>query len=103
VQSGKITREQLSMLKRNEAAHQNAVENFPLLVGSLLFAHISGVSVERINASALVYTVVRLAYAALYIFGTSTSVSAIRTAAWWTGNMTCLRLLWMGGKLINGR
>ncbi|KAF2815519.1 uncharacterized protein BDZ99DRAFT_459370 [Mytilinidion resinicola] len=36
VASGKITQEQLNMLKRNEGAHANAAENFPMFVGSLL-------------------------------------------------------------------
>ncbi|GLA24594.1 hypothetical protein AnigIFM63604_002214 [Aspergillus niger] len=34
VQAGKITRRQLNRLKRQEAAHANAVEGFPLFVAA---------------------------------------------------------------------
>ncbi|CAI7621809.1 unnamed protein product [Penicillium glandicola] len=53
VREGKITRRQLDMLKRNESAHANAVENFPLLVAGVLFASLAGVPAQKINAAAL--------------------------------------------------
>lgn len=58
VQTGKINRKHLKTLKRNETAHANAVKNFPMFDISMLWA---------IDASALVYTVLRIAYGAVYL------------------------------------
>lgn len=95
VQKGKISRAQLNMLKRNEAAHANAVEHFPMLVGSLLFALQAGVPNHTINRSALVYTGARIAYAAAYLLIEDVKLSYLRSLLWWAGNVTCLRLLWL--------
>ncbi|KAK7960327.1 hypothetical protein PG988_011541 [Apiospora saccharicola] len=48
------------MLKRNEGAHANWVENYPLLVGVLGFATMAGFSPEDIDRAGLVYTVARV-------------------------------------------
>jgi uncharacterized MAPEG superfamily protein len=103
LKAGKINQQQLNMLKRNQAAHENAVENFPLFVGALLYAHHCGLPTTTINASALVYSFVRLVYGAVYVWGKSPTVSWMRTVCWWTGNITCLRLFWIGTKLLNNK
>lgn len=61
VESGKITQKQLNQLKRNEAAHANSVEHFPLFVGAIIWACVAGLPTSEINGSALAYTVARVA------------------------------------------
>ena len=94
VRSGKISRQTLELIKRNEAVHANAIENFPLFVGSILWACLQGAPAEEVNQCALAYTIVRLAYAAVYLGGQSLAISYVRSLLWWAGNFTCFRLLW---------
>ncbi|KAJ5157095.1 Ankyrin repeat protein [Penicillium canariense] len=101
VRDGKITRKQLNMLKRNEAAHANSVENYSLLVGSLLFASYAGVPAQTINVAGLSYTIARILYGAVYIFIDSPKWSYTRAVAWWWGNVSCFTLLYQAGKLLS--
>lgn len=100
VREGKITRRQLGMLKRNEAAHANSVENFPLLVAGVLFASLAGVSAQIVNAAALSYTVARIAYGAVYILVDHPTWSYLRGVVWWWGNLSCFFLLWKAGRIL---
>ncbi|OCL11767.1 hypothetical protein AOQ84DRAFT_430215 [Glonium stellatum] len=101
VREGKITRKQLEMLKRNESAHANAVENFTLLVAGVLFASQAGVARENINAAALTYTVARICYGVIYILVDDPAWSQLRGLTWWTGNLSCFYLLWKAGSALN--
>lgn len=101
VQSGKITQKQLDMLKRNESAHANSVEHYTLFATSILWAHITGLPTTTINASALAYCVVRFGYAAVYILVDTPALSQARGLLWWTSNIICWRLLWLGSKALN--
>ncbi|KAJ6000533.1 hypothetical protein N7481_000942 [Penicillium waksmanii] len=98
VRDGKLTRKQLGMLKRNEAAHANSVENFTLLVASILFASHAGVPTQTINVAGLSYTLARLCYGAVYILIDHPTWSQLRGLVWWWGNASCLYLLWQAGK-----
>ena len=100
VRDGKITRKQLDMLKRNESAHANSVENFALLVAGVLFASHAGVSAQSINAASLSYTLARIAYGAVYILVDHPTWSQVRGLVWWWGNISCFFLLWKAGKLL---
>ena len=99
VQEGKLTRKKLESLKRQESAHANAVENFPLLAAALLSAQAAGVPTEVINRAAFTYTLARTAYAISYIVVETRAYSWTRSVAWWVGNISCLRLLWKAGQL----
>lgn len=94
VRDGKITRRQLDMLKRNEAAHANSVENFPFIAASLAFASFAGVPARVINAAGLSYTLARLVYGAVYILVDHPTWSQVRGVVWWWGNVSCFTLLW---------
>ncbi|KAI1493627.1 hypothetical protein F5X96DRAFT_151676 [Biscogniauxia mediterranea] len=94
VKSGKLTRKQLAMLRRNESAHANAVENYTLFVAAMSFATITGVEREYVNRVGLIYTAARVAYGAAYILIDHPLWSQIRGTTWWTGNISCLWLLW---------
>lgn len=100
VRDGKLTRKQLGMLKRNEAAHANSVENFTLFVASILFASHAGVPAQTINAAGLSYTLARLCYGAVYILIDHPTWSQLRGLVWWWGNLSCLYLLWRAGKSL---
>jgi uncharacterized MAPEG superfamily protein len=101
VKSGKITQKQLDMMRRNESAHANAIENYILFVGAMSFATFAGVERELINRAGLVYTVARVAYAVFYIMIDQTMWSLFRSAAWWVGNISCLWLLYRAGGKLN--
>ncbi|KAJ5403538.1 hypothetical protein N7509_003409 [Penicillium cosmopolitanum] len=100
VRDGKLTRKQLDMLKRNDAAHANSVENFTLLVASILFASHAGVPARTINVAGLSYTLARLCYGAVYILIDHPTWSQLRGLVWWWGNASCLYLLWRAGKSL---
>jgi uncharacterized MAPEG superfamily protein len=100
IRDGKLTRKQLGMLKRNESAHANSVENFTLLVASILFASQAGVPAQTINAAGLSYTLARLCYGAVYILIDHPTWSQLRGLVWWWGNASCLYLLWQAGKIL---
>lgn len=101
VQEGKITRAQLNLLKRNEAAHANAVEHFPMFIGSALFATVAKVPNETINRACLAYSIARLVYAVAYLAFDKVQLSYLRSLAWWASNFTCFYLLWRSGKALN--
>ncbi|KAJ9602468.1 hypothetical protein H2200_013011 [Cladophialophora chaetospira] len=88
VQDGKLTRKQLNLLKRNEAAHANSMEHFPVFVGSVLFATVSAVKPEVINGVCLAYGVARLVYAAAYLLvDRDVRLSYVRSLSWWAGSL----------------
>ncbi|KAK4172243.1 hypothetical protein QBC36DRAFT_338308 [Triangularia setosa] len=100
VKSGKITQKQLDMLKRNESAHANAVENYAFFASALAFATVAGVDRRVINRAGMVYTVARVVYGAVYILIEDKLWSQVRGVTWWVGNGSCLFLLWKAsGKL----
>ena len=69
IKDGKITRDQLDLMKRNEACHANSMEHFPVFVGAVLFATVAGVKNEVVNGIGLAYGVARVVYAAAYLAG----------------------------------
>lgn len=98
---GKLTRSQLNLLKRNEAAHANAMEHFPLFVGAVLFATLVRMGNEVINGVCLTYGIARLVYAAAYLLvDRDVRLSYVRSVSWWVSSLSCLWLLWESGKAI---
>ncbi|KAF2845608.1 hypothetical protein T440DRAFT_261104 [Plenodomus tracheiphilus IPT5] len=101
VESGQITQKQLDMLRRNESAHANAVENYTFFVGAIGFATFAGVDSGVVNRAGLVYTVARVAYGFVYILVENRVWSQLRGITWWVGNSSCLYLLWKAGSKLN--
>ncbi|KAL4893487.1 hypothetical protein BDV59DRAFT_177495 [Aspergillus ambiguus] len=97
VREGKITQKQLNMIRRNEAAQANAVENFALLVAAVTMASYAGVPPQTINAAGITYTLARISYGVIYILVDRPVLSLLRSVAWWVGNISCLHLLWRAG------
>ena len=90
------------MLRRNESAHANSVENYALFAVAMAFATFSGVERHLVNRAGLLYTTARIAYGAVYIFIDHDLWSQIRGITWWTGNLSCLWLLYRAGAKLNG-
>lgn len=102
VKSGKITQKQLNMLRRNESAHANAVENYAFFVGAMAFATFAGVDREHVNRAGLTYTIARVAYGFVYILIDHDLWSQIRGVLFWVGNLSCLYLLRKSWGKLNG-
>ncbi|PWY69730.1 hypothetical protein BO70DRAFT_365660 [Aspergillus heteromorphus CBS 117.55] len=98
VQAGKITRSQLNRLKRQEAAHANTIEGFPLFVAAVLVSLFAGLPSETINGIGLWYTVSRVAFGVAYVGIESEGWSFLRSLLWWSGNVSCITALVLGGK-----
>ena len=99
--AGKITQRQLNLLKRNEGAHANSVEHFPVFAAAALFATVAGVSNTQINGACAIYTAARVVFAVCYLTIERVHLTYFRSLAWWVGNFACLNLLWAAGKAMN--
>ncbi|EXJ80230.1 hypothetical protein A1O1_08372 [Capronia coronata CBS 617.96] len=94
VREGKMTQAQLEQLQRMEAASANSIEAYTFFVGSVLLALVAGVPRQTVNTACTTYTIARLVYGAVYVLVSHDLYSQIRGIAWWTGNTSCLFLLW---------
>ncbi|MBN9584027.1 MAG: hypothetical protein BGN84_02010 [Afipia sp. 62-7] len=54
--------------RRAYAAHQNALETFPIFAAAVIIAVTSGVSPGIVNGLAALYILLRIAHALLYVF-----------------------------------
>ncbi len=64
---------------RANAAQANGFEGLPFFIGAVLIAHQLGAAQDRIDALAVAYVVLRLAFIALYLRGANTARSAVWT------------------------
>ncbi|KGO67487.1 Glycoside hydrolase, family 28 [Penicillium italicum] len=100
VQSGKITRGTLDKLKRQTSAHANVQEGFTLFVAAILMSLYAGLPNETINTVGIWYSISRVAYHILYCNIETRSLSLLRSAAWWSGNISCLYALVQASKKL---
>jgi len=103
VEKGKITQAQLDSLKRLQAAHDNSIEHFPLFASAIVMATFAGVSADAVNSLGVVYTLLRTAYVVAYWKGSSLKISWVRSVVYWASNISCLRLIWLAGVMVNSR
>jgi len=101
VEKGRITQAQLDSLKRLQAAHENSIEHFPIFAVAIAMATLAGVDAHSVNSLGAVYTLLRVAYVIAYWKGSSVKISWIRSVVYWMSNMSCLRLIWLAGVMIN--
>jgi len=101
VEKGKITQTQLDGLKRLQAAHDNSIEHFPLFASAIVMAMFAGVSADSVNSLGLLYSLLRIAYIVAYWKGSSLKISWFRSVVYWAGNISCLRLIWLAGVMVN--
>lgn len=88
-------------LQIQQSAHQNAVENLPVFLATMVFAHWANLPNTLINKLCLVYTVARLAHAWFYVNTNSHAISYVRSLAWWTGNFVNFVALYKAGSKLN--
>ncbi|KAJ5684859.1 uncharacterized protein N7477_001204 [Penicillium maclennaniae] len=100
VQAGKISQRTLNKLKRQEAAHANAVEGYPLFVAAMLLSVVAGVPHKTINAIGVWYSLSRIAYSLCYSYIESRNLSYLRSVTWWSGNISCITGLVLAGKRL---
>jgi uncharacterized MAPEG superfamily protein len=100
VAEGKISQATLSMIKRWDAAHANAVENFPLFATGVLLACHAGVPTGMLNGLMASYTLARVAYGIAYIMIEKERLAILRSYCWWWGNISCLAMLVLAGKRL---
>ncbi|KEF61516.1 uncharacterized protein A1O9_03083 [Exophiala aquamarina CBS 119918] len=98
IRDGKLTRAQVDQIKRVEAASANATEGFTLFAASVLFALITDVPTSSLINACTTYTIARLVYGVVYVFVEDDFWSQARGISWWTGNISCLFLLWKGAQ-----
>ncbi|KAK8143350.1 hypothetical protein G3M48_007373 [Beauveria asiatica] len=101
VLEGRLRQSQLDMLWRNEAAHANSMEHFPVFATALILAKMAGVSAADINYVGLTYTLARIAFVGNYILSSSLIGASLRPVFWWTAHVVCLKLIWRAGKAFN--
>ena len=87
-------------MKRQQAAHENSIENFPFFAIAMAFASLAGVDNGTVNRYGLVFTAIRIAYFLAYVNITTKNASYTRSVLWWAGNVTCFRLVWFAGKAL---
>lgn len=121
VQSGKISRATLNRLKRQEAAHANAIEGFPLFLAAsmfiflftLIFSHLdhqsnqtvllgvfAGLPTETINGVGAWYSASRVLFTISYALTESEGLSFLRSAFWFSGNIGCIAALLEAAKTL---
>ncbi|KAJ5768763.1 hypothetical protein N7520_003322 [Penicillium odoratum] len=100
VKSGKISQRTLNKLKRQEAAHANAVEGYTVFVAAILTAAYAGLPHKTINKIGLWYTLSRVAFSLCYSHIETQSLSLLRSLAWWSANISCITGLVLAGKKL---
>ncbi|KAF8856747.1 hypothetical protein BDZ45DRAFT_789803 [Acephala macrosclerotiorum] len=60
VKDGKLSKRELDMMKRCQAAHENYIKGYTLFVGGTLLALYAGVPTPVLNGLMAAYTVARL-------------------------------------------
>jgi len=68
--------------RRAYAAHLNAYENFPFFAAAVIVAKTQGASIATLNALAVIYIVLRILHAALYIADKASLRSLVFSLAW---------------------
>lgn len=73
---------------RANAAQANSFEALPVFIAGVLVAQLSGVAAGTVNALALAFVLLRVAYIALYV----TDRAAARSIVWMLGLGVCVAL-----------
>ncbi|TVY40758.1 hypothetical protein LSUB1_G002050 [Lachnellula subtilissima] len=99
---GKLSAQQLAMVKRWEGAHTNAVEGYTVFVAGVLLGLHAGVPTQTLNGLMAIYSLARIGFGISYIAIQSKEKSWLRTLFWWTGNISCITMMVRAGKKIIG-
>ncbi|EJT96485.1 hypothetical protein DACRYDRAFT_112716 [Dacryopinax primogenitus] len=85
---------------RLEAAHANASENFPLLLGAVGAGLYAGLDTRVVNGFAVAYLVCRVVFNIAYANQTTHAVAGIRTVAYWTGTVWAMYIMVLAGNTL---
>lgn len=101
VLEGRLKQEQLDMLRRNESAHANSMEHFPVFATALILAKIAGLPAADINFVGFWYTVSRVGFVSNYVLSSTLLGASLRPVLWWTAHVLCLKLIWRAASTFN--
>jgi len=76
--SASLPPEKVARLKRQEAAHQNALENFPLFAAAMIIGNDAGLDSGTLNFMGFGYLVTRALYTWFYVNITTEKYSYLR-------------------------
>jgi uncharacterized MAPEG superfamily protein len=99
VSKGKLSRRELDRLRRWQAAHENAMENFPAYVAAIISAYLAGVPYATLNGLSVWYTASRVVHTFVYVLVETESWSYVRSLCWWSGNISCMTALGLAARV----
>ncbi|THH04393.1 hypothetical protein EW145_g5550 [Phellinidium pouzarii] len=103
VEDSCIPREVALRVERLEGAHLNGNEVLPLWIGAVLAGNQAGISNETMNAASVGFIVSRFLYNYVYINHTTSSLSWLRSALFFTGLGFPMYLFVKAGNIVRER
>ena len=98
-----VPKETFQCYERSKAAHQNSMENLPLLVATVLCGNVARLDPGTLNTACGAFLLLRTAYLVAYIGITDTRLSLLRTGIWISSMVVCLYVLIQAGVvMMNG-
>ncbi|KAG0261554.1 hypothetical protein DFQ27_002914 [Actinomortierella ambigua] len=91
-QKGNMSKEAFQLIKRLDAAHQNALEITPFYMAAVLAALYSGMDKGRVAQLSGLFIVSRTFYTAFYIFGVNEIIASARSLSFFACIYACGRL-----------
>jgi uncharacterized MAPEG superfamily protein len=78
MQAQRVDPNTISIVKRFEAAHNNALENFGPYASAIILALIRNAPIQSVNSAALAFVGLRT----LYLVAVATNKASLRTSVW---------------------
>eukprot|EP00029_Vermamoeba_vermiformis_P005168 TRINITY_DN1721_c0_g1_i1.p1 TRINITY_DN1721_c0_g1~~TRINITY_DN1721_c0_g1_i1.p1 ORF type:complete len:140 (-),score=10.09 TRINITY_DN1721_c0_g1_i1:113-532(-) len=89
MQAQKVDPKTISIVKRFEAAHNNALENFGPYAAAIILALIRHAPIQSVNNAAMAFIALR----SLYLVAVAANKASLRTLIW-TGSAGCISYLY---------
>jgi uncharacterized MAPEG superfamily protein len=87
------------LIARLDAAHYNALENYPLLVAAVLGALFAGVDASQVQLHAFGYFCLRVVYTVLYAINVQTRTALARSLVWILSLIVLFHLLFLAASM----
>ena len=87
------------LISRLDAAHYNALENYPLLVAAVLGALFAGVDSSQVQLHAFGYFCLRIVYTVLYAINVQTRTALARSLVWILSLIILFHLLFLASSM----
>lgn len=99
-----VSKETFECFERSKAAHQNSMENFPLIIATVLCGNVARLDPGVLNTTCGAFMALRIAYLFAYIGITDARLSLARTGIWISSVAVCFYVLMSAGMvMVNGR